>query len=115
MMKQFKEVSFIYSEANFKQMQAYFSSDVNGGEVMQTLRPPQQGSWGGFNWGEVAWGGNVVAGQCRIRTLVPTAQQRANWLYIRLALKQCFTSFGISGFSAWVNWTSARQRQAGDR
>jgi hypothetical protein len=113
-MKQFSEMSFIYTEANFRKMEAYFTSDLNGAESKQILKPTQRGSWGQFSWGTVPWGGAVTSQQARIRTMIPFNQQRANWIFARLRLNQCFTSFGLSGYSFSTNDMSSRQRQSGD-
>lgn len=112
--KHYTEASFIFSEANFDSMDAFFSSDLAGGEQKQTLHPSQGGGWGLFAWGEAPWGGGEGAGQTRIRTLIPSNSARANWIYVRLHLRQCFTSFGLSGLSLVYNQQSTRQRQSGD-
>lgn len=113
--KQYVESSFIFSEVDFTEMFARFTTDLNGTAQVQTLRAPQQGGWGAFPWGQSAWGGGGQSGQTRIRTLVPNLSSRANWLYVELRLRQCFTSFGLSGMSLVVNDQSTRQRQSGDR
>ena len=109
-LKQFPEVSFIFSDANFTNMYAYFSSDQAPGQSAQILSPQSQGSWGLFAWGGASWGGSASAVQARIRTLVPQQQQRANWIIIKLSLAQCFSSFGYSGLSLSMNEGSTRQR-----
>ena len=109
-MKQFPEMSFIFSEANFSEMEVYFSSDLTSSESKQLLRPVSKGGWGTFNWGSVPWNGDVLGQQTRIRTLVTAPHQRCNWLNIRLRTNQCFTSFGFSGLSVTFNDTSSRQK-----
>ena len=114
--KQFSEGSFIFTESNFAEMDAYFTTDLNGSAQKQILKPPKTGGWGQFNWGMSAWGGGTgEVGQSRIRTLIPNFSSRANWLYITLKTKQCFTSFGLSGFSITYNKQSSRQRGGGDK
>jgi hypothetical protein len=109
-MKQFSEASFIFSETNFNSMKALFSSDQSGSEYSQTLVPLVRGGWGTFNWGSLIWGGNTSGNQQRIRKLVPAAVQRANWIYVRLQLSQCFSTFGLSGISLGFNAVSQRQK-----
>jgi hypothetical protein len=111
-MKHFPEMSFIFSESNFAEMEVFFSSDIVSNESVQILRPVKKGGWGTFNWGNVAWNGTVLGQQTRIRTLVPAPHQRCNWLNIRLRTSQCFTSFGFSGISIAMNDTSSRQKNA---
>ena len=112
-MKHFPEMSFVFSEANFSKMNVYFTSDLSGQESMQVLKPLTKGGWGQFNWGQQPWNGNVLGQQTRIRTLVPSAFQRANWISVRLTLNQCFTSFGFSGMSVAINEMGSRQKGAG--
>lgn len=113
--KQFVETSFIFTTADFTEMGANFTTDLNGTSQRQTLRPSQSGGWGQFGWGQAPWGGATGVNQTRIRTMVPSLSTRANWLYIKLKLKQCFTSFGLSGMSIIYNDQSSRQRQGGDK
>lgn len=112
-MKHFPEMSFIFSQANFSQMNVFFSSDIVSVEAKQVLVPVKKGGWGTFNWGSIPWNGTVLGQQTRIRTLVPMPHQRCNWLNIRLVTSQCFTSFGFSGLSIAMNDTSSRQKNAG--
>jgi hypothetical protein len=113
--KQFVEASFIYSLSNFTDMSAIFTSDLNGSGQTQHLRPPQGGGWGQFSWGQLGWGSTAAPGQRRIRTLIPNLSSRANWLFIELRLRQCFTSFGLSGISLVFNDMSTRQRGSNDK
>jgi hypothetical protein len=114
--KHFTEASFIFSESNFSEVDAYFTTDLNGSAQKQILKPAKTGGWGQFAWGDAAWGGGTSeVGQSRIRTLIPNLSARANWLYISMKTKQCFTSFGLSGLAVVFNKQSSRQRGGSDK
>lgn len=109
-MKHFPEISFLFSEADFTSMNVSFSSDMSGSWLKQVLKPLSMGNFGQFNFGTAPWGGNIIGQQTRIRTLVPAAHQRCNWINVKLELSQCFTSFGFSGMSIATNAQSSRQQ-----
>jgi len=110
MMKHFRETSFLFANADFTVATATFFSDFSVNAYSTPIRASRFGGWGTFPWGTVPWGG-FVAGQQRVRTLVPMGAQRCNWLLIKLSLSQAFTSLSLQGWSVMFEWQSERQRQ----
>lgn len=110
MVKHFSEISLLFMEVNFDKVTVGFTSDFTSSPSTVDLLPTKVGGWGQFAWGELPWGGDIASGQQRIRTLVPRAYQRCNWIIVSVENQQAFTTFGLAGVSIGYNTMSMRQR-----
>lgn len=109
-LKQFSEMSFIFRDAVFDEIDAGFSSNI----ALETTVVPianrnNGGAWGAFPWGSQAWGGSP-GGETILRTYVPREKQRAAWLGVSLETNQAFTGFSLQGVSIIFNPMSSRIR-----
>jgi len=108
MNKQFTEIVYMFTKQGFTTLDAYISSNTAGIPILDVLTPTIQGGWGIDLWGNSPWGGGPN-GQGKIRRYVPTAVQRAGWIYLNLSHAEAFTEFGFSGIELFYKQTSTRQ------
>lgn len=109
-LKQFREVTFLFRDASFRQITAGFDTNFSPIPEEIVLTPPTSiGAWGQFGWGQLPWGGGL-GGRQTIRTFVPLEKQRAPWLNLSLELEQSFQSLSLEGVSFIVNEMSERFR-----
>jgi hypothetical protein len=101
-LKRFREMSFIFADASFTNIDVKFTTNFSKITESVTLTPQPENSWGDFPWGLAPWGGGV-GGQQVLRTYIPLEKARANWLNVSVELKQAFSSFGLSGVSLQFN------------
>jgi hypothetical protein len=105
-LKQFSELSLVFKNAAFTQIDATFSTNISGAtRTVPIINNTNQG-WGSFNWGEAPWGG-VLGGQNVLRTYFPREQQLGSWAGLRLSTNESFTGFSLQGISILFNATSS--------
>lgn len=107
--KHFKEVSFLFVELSFDQVDVTFRSGYTASEFTVPLSASRVGGWGQFPWGQLPWGG-AGAAAARLRTFIPKQVARNNWIYVRISNSQAFTNFGLAGMSLIYSLTSPRQK-----
>jgi hypothetical protein len=107
MLKHFREMTFIFIDANFENAQAVFTTNFKPSDQYADLIPRVFGGWGTFSWGTVPWGG-VSGGQQAIRVLVPRDSARGLWINTGIILKESFTNFSLAGVSITYNMMSER-------
>jgi hypothetical protein len=108
MNKQFSEAVYVFTEQSFSSLTAKISSNTAGLPITDILIPTVRGGWGLDPWGTTPWGG-MEQGQGKIRRYIPTAIQRAGWLYFNITNQRAFTKFGLSGIEVFYKQTSSRQ------
>lgn len=108
MNKQFTEIVYMFSEQKFNSINVLLSSNTAGIPISDILVPTQRGGWGIDLWGVAPWGGSP-SGQGKIRRYMPTAIQRAGWIYLNMVHAEAFNEFGFSGIELYYKQTSTRQ------
>jgi len=108
-LKQFRDCSFLFANADFTTATATFYSDFTLTPLSTPIRSKKFGGWGQFAWNTLPWGG-FGTGQERVRTLVPQQAQRVNWLTVKLSVAQAFSSVSLQGVSFTYEPMSERQR-----
>lgn len=107
--KRFKEATFMFNDASFNDIQIGFTTNFNPSLVFYSLAAFEQGGWGTSPWGTSPWGGEF-GGEQTLRTLVDLSNGIGNWIFVNLAISQCFTKVGLLGFSMEADVTDSRQR-----
>lgn len=110
-MKHIRDISFIFSDANFNDIDVLYTTDTSQSSFENTIKTNSSASWGFFNWGGQPWGG-ILGGKKRLRTLIPRGAQRANWITINITNSQPFTSFSFSGYS--IVYSTMTERMGGN-
>lgn len=106
--KHFREITLIFRDASFDDIQVGFSSSFSPTIEIVTVEPKDLGGlWGEGNWGDNPWG-TPLRGSQPIRTFVPLNLQRCSWLNISLGLEQAFTKFSLEGVSTIYENVSSR-------
>lgn len=95
--KQFREVSLIMATTRFISANITFSSDITASEVLVPVYGQPYTKWGSFPWGSVPWGGRKD--RKPLRTLVPFAHQRSQWINVGFIHQSAFEVFEILAFS----------------
>lgn len=95
--KQFREISLIMGSTRFVDAAIIFTSDLNASEVTNTVYGQPYTKWGQFPWGSVPWGGRKD--RKPIRTLVPFAHQRCQWLNVSFVHQSAFEVFELLAVS----------------
>jgi hypothetical protein len=107
--KHFREVSFFFRDATFREIDATFTSNFSSNSETVTLSPVPRGSWGLFPWGLDPWGGGFGGAQA-IRTYMPLDKQRAIWINLTLESAVAFSSVSLLGISMMYGEMSERFR-----
>lgn len=106
--KQVREASFIFRDADFDSIDVGFASNFSPIEETVTLNSEDLGgAWGVFPWGTIPWGVPIRGNQV-LRTYVPLEKQRNLWLNISVTSSQSFTSFSLAGISLILETMSER-------
>lgn len=108
-LKQFSELTLLFRNAAFREIDVLFASNISLGTLTVTCESTSQGAWGEFSWGEQPWGG-IQGGLNVLRTYVPREVQRGTWLTLGLRTSQAFTGFSLQGVSVIYNIMSTRMR-----
>lgn len=107
--KKFSSWQFMFSNADFNEINLNMSSDFYPGEEQILLSPVLFGGWGTLPWGTAPWGVSTVPEQ-----IIPTWPTRntayAHWIVLDLSLSQAFTALALDGVSATYEVTSTRGR-----
>jgi len=107
-LKQFREATFIFRNADFPTFTAGFASNFFPSFTDVELEARDLlGGWGEAPWGEAPWG---VAnyGEQPIRTQIPLQCQRCSWLLMRLTFSSVFSGFALAGVSLQYENTTSR-------
>jgi len=107
--KHFRDLSFFFRDATFRQITASFTSNFSGNTDSISLAPVSRGAWGAFPWGLDAWGGGFGGSQA-IRTYFPLDKQRALWVNLSLEGSVAFSSVSLLGISIMYESMSERFR-----
>lgn len=106
--KHFREITLIFRDASFDDIQMGFSSNFSPTIEVVTLEPKDLGgAWGEGAWGESPWGAPIRGSQT-IRTFVPLDHQRCSWINFNVSLRQAFTKFSLEGISTMYENMSSR-------
>lgn len=108
-LKHYSEVTFLFTDARFRELEVDFSSNFYPSSKLQTIRAKGFGNWDDFSWGDEQWGGGLGGAQ-PIRTYFPKEVMRANWVNMRLDLEQAFTALSLSGASLQIYAMSSKFR-----
>ena len=107
-LKQFQELTFLFSDARFNSMSVGFSTNFSKDPEFTEIVVSASGGWGTFQWGGAPWGSGGTSGDLALRTFVPIEKQRGLWLNLALKNKESFTAFGFQGASIMMNPMSSR-------
>lgn len=106
MLKQVSESTIIFENVAFSQAMAAYSSDLSTGFKSILIVGEGTGIWGGFDWGQVVWGGE---GSSRpFRTYIPRDKQRCRYINGRWIHDAAFEEYSIFGISYTFSPISSR-------
>lgn len=105
--KHFREITFMFLEAQFKNLSFSVYSDSSPDAESTDLIATSLGAWGYGGWGNLPWGGDV-GGRQAIRSYIPLEKSRCRWLDLSLTNNQAFTQFAVSGISLMYSLASER-------
>lgn len=109
-MKHIRSISYIFSDANFNNLNIVYTTDVSENDFVSVLNNKSSAIWGLFPWGGKPWGA-VLGGKKRIPAKPPRSAQRCNWITINMTNSKAFTSFSFSGYS--LVYTTMSERMGG--
>jgi hypothetical protein len=96
--KNFKEIQFMFQDVAFTSVNVTFSSDFISNSTPISLVPiPAGQQWGQFKWGQVPWSGIDQLAVSSVRTYIPLYARRAHWLNLGLQLSQAMVGFTYGG------------------
>ena len=104
--KQFREISFLFKRSFLLRANAAFSSDLSPSTETLTIQGKSLGFWGYFSWGDVIWGGAVS--RFPVRTWVPLAKQRSTQLIVSFSHRVGYSDFKLSGMATHFRAISER-------
>lgn len=107
LLKQFREVTVMYSTSNFNEMEIGFNSNFSEDYETFTLTPVQGNGFGTLPFGTGNFGASVSQPQ-GIRTYVPLLKQRALWITPTLESNRCFAGFALNGIT--IQWEPMSSR-----
>jgi hypothetical protein len=98
-MKQIRESTMIFENANFSKVDISYSSDLSPSFENITFEGAGLGvgDWGYFSFGTINWGG--VAAPIPLRTLIPLSKQRCRFLNVKFDHSVAFEKYAIYGIS----------------
>lgn len=111
MVKQFTELSLLTDTESFNQIRVSFASDLTvSTDFPGTLSNKNLAAgWGQFDWGSIPWG-STAGSMTRIRTFIPRAAQKGDWISTTLTAPRAFSRMRISGVTLTYRMLSARIR-----
>lgn len=112
-MKQFSELTFLFGNASFANINASFYTNINSDPFVVFLdnNSAVTTGWGTGAWGGFAWGNPTSDNQqSEIRTFVPKNMAMCHFINISLELEQAFNGFALSGVSLIFSGMSSRVR-----
>lgn len=109
MVKKFTVAKMVISNAIFRTMRAFFSTDFSPNDETVDLTPAIEGPWGEFPWGSAAWGGDNVNPQ-NVRTLFHPDKAQGHWINLKLTHGQALTAFSLLGVAVFFEEQSERMR-----
>lgn len=98
MLKQFRELTLVFRDASFADIDLTFTSNFSRSQETVTLTTVRSSAWGAFPWGQEPWGGGV-GGRQALRTYIPLNKQRALWINPSIVNNRAFTSLSLEGVS----------------
>lgn len=105
-LKQISEGTLVLDGNNFVSAELAFSTDVSKDFDKRTFSGRGVGFWGGFEWGESAWGGSGT--DVPYRTLIPKQKQRCRYITVKFTHRNARELFSILGISLNVRPFSTR-------
>jgi hypothetical protein len=105
--KHFKEVHTIFSNADFAEFQLGFYTDFYSAINRVSLVPKASTGYGLPGWGEFPWGSGAPEAQV-IRGIVPLNQRRGHWLNLVVNYADALTTFALDGFAIFYSKTAQR-------
>lgn len=105
-LKQIAEGTLVLDGNNFVSGELAFSTDVSKDFDERTFSGRGVGFWGGFEWGESAWGGEGT--DVPYRTLIPKQKQRCRYITVKFTHKNARELFSVLGISLNVRPFSTR-------
>lgn len=109
-LKQFSEITLLFRNAAFSEIEAGFESEISTGLYTVDIESSvSESAWGLFPWGDLPWGGEN-GGTNVLRTYVPRPAQRGAWLMLSLRTQEAFQGFSLQGVSIIYNTMSSRRR-----
>lgn len=106
LLKQVSESTIIFENVAFSEAMAAYSSDLSTGFKSIHITGEGTGIWGGFDWGQVVWGGE---GSSRpFRTFIPRDKQRCRYINGKFTHEAAFENYSIFGISYTFSAISSR-------
>ena len=102
-------VQFIFSQANFENVEARFNTNMSPSAETVYLEPVTADGFGTAPWGTFNWGVSVPGFQA-IPTFLPRNSQMCNWLNISLRLNQAFKNMSCDGLNLFYSFVSEVSR-----
>jgi hypothetical protein len=97
MLKHVSESTLLFETMNFTNAIASYSSDLSTGFEPITVTGEGNGIWGGFDWGQINWGGSATSRP--FRTLIPVKKQRCRYINGQFDHEAAFENYSIYGIS----------------
>jgi len=108
-LKRFNFWQFAFSNANFQDITATFTSDMYQVPETALLTTKYAGGWGTGSWGTLPWGLSTIPEQ-----VIPCGPSKntaiARWVIVELDLSQAFTSLALDGVMCTFDILSPRGR-----
>lgn len=107
--KSFKSWEFMFENANFSEITAYFTTDIINAQESIVLEPSTTGGFGTLAWGTFPWGVSLYPNQ-GIQCWPTTNTAYGQWVQIELQLSQAFTSLALNGIAGTFDIIGTRGR-----
>lgn len=107
--KKFTTWNFDFSNINFNQVTASFTTDFYQNSESVILTPKYMETWGNFPWGTVPWG--VTSQALQPITTYPTKNTAiGHWANVSLNLQQAFSGFALTGYAVFFEFLGQRSK-----
>ena len=105
-LKQIAEGTVMFDGNNFVSAELGFSSDMSKDVTIKKFSGRGVGFWGGWVWGDNAWGGEGT--DVPYRTLIPREKQRCRYMSVKFVHRNAREEFSVLGISLNVRPLSTR-------
>lgn len=112
-MKRYTDVMTFFRDNNGR-FTLYFKNNFYTTYTSQEITPTFSTTvWGGSDWGDFVWGGDVSGAQ-EIRCYYPLTHQRCLWTQLKIETNEPFISFKLNGLSLYFNQMGNKFRRSGE-
>lgn len=107
-MKQIREMGFIFDDANFTNIAIVYNVDRSNRDFATVLTNSGEGQYGEDQFGTEIYGGSF-GGKRRLRMEIPKGAQRCNWITTKFTNARAGSSLSLTGISVVFTVMSERQ------